>query len=76
MAAVENAHTIERLLDTLDEVLNHYSKAPAAPAGHSELNLLNLSDTEKAQLIAFLKTLSGPLATAHERLTPPVIVQP
>ncbi len=59
---------------TLDEVLDHYSRAPEAPVGHSELKPLNLSDTEKAQLIAFLKTLSGPLATAPEWLTPPITV--
>jgi cytochrome c peroxidase len=46
---------------TLEEVLDHYNRAPAAPAGHSELRPLNLSATEIAQLIAFLKTLSGPL---------------
>ncbi len=57
---------------TLDEVLNHYSHAPEAPAGHSELKPLNLSDTEKQQLIAFLKTLSGPLAVLPDWLTPPV----
>jgi cytochrome c peroxidase len=56
---------------TLEEVLNHYSHAPAAPAGHSELKPLNLSDIEKAQLIAFLKTLSGPLAAAPEWLMAP-----
>ncbi len=61
---------------TLDEVLNHYSNAPATPAGHSELKPLNLSDTEKVQLIAFLKTLSGSLATAPEWSTPPVPSQP
>ncbi len=56
---------------TLDEVLNHYSRAPEAPAGHNELEPLNLSDTEKQQLIAFLKTLSGPLATAPDWLAAP-----
>lgn len=56
---------------TLEEVLNHYSRAPEAPAGHSELKPLNLSETEKQQLIAFLKTLSGPLATAPEWLSAP-----
>ncbi len=35
----------------------------AAPAGHSELEPLGLSEQELAQLVAFLKTLSGPLAT-------------
>ncbi len=56
---------------TLDEVLAFYNRAPAAPVGHSELNPLNLSETEMAQLIAFLKTLSGPLATSPEWLGPP-----
>jgi cytochrome c peroxidase len=56
---------------TLDEVLAHYNRAPAAPTGHTELKPLNLSETEIAQLIAFLKTLSGPLATSQAWLTPP-----
>lgn len=56
---------------TLGEVLDHYNRAPAAPAGHSELRPLNLSETEIAQLVAFLKTLSGPLATSPEWLARP-----
>ncbi len=56
---------------TLNDVLAHYNRAPAAPAGASELKPLNLSKTEIAQVIAFLKTLSGPLATAPTWLTPP-----
>lgn len=56
---------------TLDQVLDFYSRAPAAPVGHSELNPLNLSETERAQLIAFLKTLSGPLAASPEWQSPP-----
>lgn len=56
---------------TLNEVLAHYSRAPQAPAGHSELKPLNLSSAEIAQLIAFLKTLSAPLATPPELLTAP-----
>jgi len=46
---------------TLDDVIAHYDAAPKAPFGHSELKPLKLSDTEKRQLIAFLKTLTGPL---------------
>jgi cytochrome c peroxidase len=57
--------------ETLERVLEHYSTAPDAPAGHSELEPLNLSATEKAQLIAFLKTLTGPLATAPKWLNAP-----
>ena len=47
---------------TLREVLDHYNRAPAAPAGHSELKPLDLSDTELRQLAAFLRSLSAPLA--------------
>lgn len=43
---------------TLEEVLDHYNRAPAAPAGHSELEPLTLSEREQQQLIAFLQTLS------------------
>ncbi len=57
----------------LQEVLNHYNTAPQAPAGHSELKPLNLSATEMAQIIAFLKTLSAPLATAPEWLEHPAL---
>jgi cytochrome c peroxidase len=48
---------------TLEEVLAHYNTAPEAPAGHSELEPLNLSDEERRQLIAFLKTLDSPIVT-------------
>jgi cytochrome c peroxidase len=43
---------------TLADVVAHYSAAPSAPAGHSELRPLNLSETERRQLIAFLATLT------------------
>lgn len=43
---------------TLDDVLDHYSRAPAAPGGISELHAFPLSARERGQLIAFLKTLS------------------
>ena len=42
---------------TLEQVIEHYNEAPEAPEGHNELEPLNLSDTEKAALLAFLKTL-------------------
>ncbi|NTU83209.1 MAG: cytochrome-c peroxidase [Chloroflexales bacterium] len=45
---------------SLREVLEHYNRAPASPAGHSELQPLNLSDQELSQLEAFLHTLSAP----------------
>jgi cytochrome c peroxidase len=44
---------------SLNTVVEHYNSAPAAPAGHSELESLELSETELDQLVAFLLTLSG-----------------
>ena len=46
-------------LATLADTLDHYNRAPQAPAGHSELEPLNLSATELRQLEAFLRSLSG-----------------
>jgi len=58
-------------LATLDEVLAHYRRAPAAAAGQTELarpgaavagrQPIRLSDDEARQLIAFLHSLSGPV---------------
>lgn len=48
--------------DSLNAVLAHYNSAPESPAGHSELEPLDLSELELNQLVAFLHTLSGPLA--------------
>ena len=56
---------------TLEEVLNHYNMAPEAPAGHSELEPLNLSQKQIEQLIAFLKTLDSPIEAEPEWLMPP-----
>jgi cytochrome c peroxidase len=50
---------------TLAEVIDHYNRAPRAPAGHSELKPLHLSKREQAQLLAFLHTLDGPKGSAH-----------
>ena len=47
---------------TLDEVLAHYNRAPAAPFGKSELKPLHLSPIELRQLSAFLGTLTTPAA--------------
>lgn len=46
---------------SLADVIAHYSAAPSAPFGHSELKPLHLSTDERRQLEAFLRTLSGPL---------------
>lgn len=43
---------------TLEEVLTHYSNAPLAHIGQSELEPLHLSAAELAQLLAFLQTLN------------------
>jgi cytochrome c peroxidase len=56
---------------TLRQVLEHYNRAPAAPAGHSELKPLGLSEQELGQLEAFLRSLSGPLNMSPELLDPP-----
>jgi cytochrome c peroxidase len=58
-------------LASLADVLAHYNRAPAAPAGHSELKPLRLSDAELRQLEAFLGTLSGPLAAPPGFLSAP-----
>jgi cytochrome c peroxidase len=46
-------------LGTLADVIEHYNRAPKAPAGHSELRPLRLSARERQQLEAFLRSLSG-----------------
>lgn len=46
---------------TLEQVLNHYNSAPAAPAGHSEWEPLHLTQKQLDQIIAFLKTLNSPI---------------
>ena len=56
---------------TLEEVLQHYNTAPEAPAGHSELEPLNLSQEQLAQIIAFLKTLDSPVNAEETWLRPP-----
>ena len=56
---------------TLDEVLDHYDRAPAAPEGTSELRPLRLTAAERRQLIAFLGALSAPLATPDALLRAP-----
>ena len=42
---------------TLADVVAHYSRAPAAPSGRSELHPLALTKAQQAALIAFLQTL-------------------
>ena len=42
---------------TLEEVVDHYIRAPQPADGHSEAKPLQLSDRERAALVAFLGTL-------------------
>jgi cytochrome c peroxidase len=56
---------------TLEDVLAHYNSAPASPAGHSELEPLRLSQRQLGQLIAFQRTLSGPVNADPRWLAPP-----
>jgi len=44
---------------TLEAVLNHYNAAPSAPAGHTELVPLELSERQLNAIIAFLGTLNS-----------------
>ncbi|HMQ57983.1 MAG TPA: cytochrome c peroxidase [Rhizobiaceae bacterium] len=45
-------------IETLEAAIDHYSAAPAAPQGHSELQRLDLTANDKAALLAFLRTLT------------------
>ncbi|HEX8384554.1 MAG TPA: cytochrome c peroxidase, partial [Rubricoccaceae bacterium] len=47
---------------SLEGVVAHSAEAPSAPFGHSELRPVRLSREERAQIVAFLRTLSGPLS--------------
>jgi cytochrome c peroxidase len=58
-------------LATLDDVVAHYARAPRAPMGHSELRPLRLSAAERRQLVAFLRTLSAPVAAPPALLRAP-----
>jgi cytochrome c peroxidase len=49
---------------SLAEVLDHYNRAPAAPAGHTELEPLKLNAHERRQLESFLRALSGGTTSA------------
>jgi cytochrome c peroxidase len=60
-------------LASLEDVVRHYDSAPAAPFGHSELVPLRLSHDEQRQLVAFLRTLSGPLAAPPGYLQAPPV---
>jgi cytochrome c peroxidase len=60
-------------LATLEDVLEHYNRAPVAPAGHTELKPLNLSARELRQLAAYLRALSGGTAGPAPLLAAPAV---
>lgn len=56
---------------SLEEVVDHYNRAPSAAVSHSELIPLRLSAREQQQLVAFLKSLSAPLSSESKWLQAP-----
>ena len=56
---------------TLREALRQYNTAPEALVGHNEAEPLNLSNRQLDSLEAFLRSLSGPLATDPHWLMAP-----
>ena len=58
-------------LATLEEVIDHYDRAPAAMVGHNEAKVLSLRRREARQLEAFLHTLTGPVAAGPKWLKAP-----
>jgi cytochrome c peroxidase len=58
---------------TLETVLDHYNNAPAAPAGRSELEPLNLDEQQLQNLIAFLGSLRSPPAVDPALLQAPIL---
>lgn len=59
-------------LANLEQVLDHYNRAPLAMIGHDEAKPLALSRRQLRQLQAFLETLDAPPATPAEWLEPPL----
>lgn len=57
--------------NSLSDVIKHYNEAPTAMVSHNEAKPLKLRRSEMKQLEAFLRTLSGPLATDSYWLNPP-----
>ncbi|OGS96462.1 MAG: cytochrome-c peroxidase [Gallionellales bacterium RBG_16_56_9] len=56
---------------TLEEVILHYNTAAVGPVGHTELEPLHLNPTQREQLEALLRALSGPLLLPPELLQAP-----
>ncbi|CAH0308571.1 Cytochrome c551 peroxidase [Massilia sp. Bi118] len=60
-AAARSPYMHAGQLASLREVVDHYRRAPAAAAGHSELKPLRLSESELRDLAAFLGALDSPI---------------
>ena len=58
-------------LPTLEDVLDHYNRAPLAMIGHNEAEPLGLADWELDRLIAFLGALDAPVDADPEWLKAP-----
>ena len=58
-------------ISTLPEVVEHYNQAEASIFGHNEAKPLGLRAVEKRQLLAFLESLNGKIATADKWLMAP-----
>lgn len=58
-------------ISTLPEVIEHYNQAEASIFGHNEAKPLRLRAVEKRQLLAFLQSLNGGIASADKWLNPP-----
>jgi cytochrome c peroxidase len=58
-------------LATLEAVVEHYDRAPEAPAGHTELRPLHLTAEERRQIVRFLGALSAPVAADDTWLRAP-----
>ena len=56
---------------TLEDVLHHYNTAPKATIGHGELEPLNLTEGQIAQIISFLRTLDSQINAEPRWLTAP-----
>lgn len=58
-------------ISDLREVMEHYNDAPVSMLSHNEAKPLELNQAQLAQLVAFMSTLTAPLATGQQWLQPP-----
>lgn len=58
-------------ISSLSAVMEHYNEAPVSMLSHNEAKPLNLRPAQLQQLVAFMATLTAPLATEQKWLQPP-----